>query len=109
MLFKNYHLGNSKKWKFQTVALYIIRLRVEGITVGNHNSPKAKRNGAAKFVILQEVLESLLEDEFLVKEISNLLGVSERTIYRRMSEYGFTLLYYDEMIMRDLLNGKGVS
>ena len=39
--------------------------------------------GAPKFDIPKEILSNLLDEDFTIKEISRLLGVSERTTYRR--------------------------
>ena len=40
-----------------------------------------------KFVIPKIFLENLIQEGFTVREISTIAGVSERTIYRRMTEY----------------------
>ena len=44
--------------------------------------------GAPKFCIPKHVLRDLIDEGFLIKDVSSLLGVSERTIYRRMHEFG---------------------
>ena len=41
-----------------------------------------------KFVIPKILIENLIDDGFSVKEMSNILCVSERTVLRRMMEYG---------------------
>ena len=40
-----------------------------------------------KFVVPKIFLENLIQEGFTVREISTIAGVSERTIYRRMTEY----------------------
>ena len=47
--------------------------------------------GRPKYVVAQEQLEFLIEGHFSVPEISKLLGVSTRTVERRMSEYGLNI------------------
>lgn len=53
--------------------------------------------GAPKFLIPEEVLQNLLDDGCLISEISSILCVSERTIYRRMEEYGLKKHNFTEM------------
>ena len=48
-------------------------------------------HGRPKYVVAQEQLEFLIEGHFSVPEISKLLGVSTRTVERRMSEYGLNI------------------
>ena len=43
--------------------------------------------GSDKFVILKILIENLIDDGFSVKEMCNILCVSERTVLRRMVEY----------------------
>ena len=81
------------------------------------------------FVIPKIFLESLIQEGFTVREISAIAGVSERTIYRRMTEYDLKIRdfsrvsdnqldlevlaltnYYpfcEEIILRELLKGGG--
>lgn len=42
-------------------------------------------------------MNNLLEDGFLISDIANLLSVSERTIYRRMDEYGLKKEYFTDI------------
>ena len=44
--------------------------------------------GTNKFVIPKTLIENLIDDGFSAKEMSNILCVSERTVLRRMVEYG---------------------
>ena len=60
------------------------------------------RSGAPQFDIPKSVLEHLMENGFKIGEISKLLNVSERTIYRRMvkyelSQHAFSLLTDDNL------------
>ena len=51
-----------------------------------------------QFDIPREQLHTLLEDHFTIPQIADLLGVSIRTIYRRMCEYGLSVSsMYSEM------------
>ena len=47
--------------------------------------------GRPKYVVPQEQVEFLIERHFSVPEISKLLGVSTRTVERRMSQYGLSI------------------
>ena len=47
------------------------------------------QSGALKFNIPQYMLENLLAEGFTVKEISAIICVAERTIYRQVNEYKF--------------------
>ena len=44
-----------------------------------------------KFVIPKILIENLIDDGFSVKEMSNILYLSERTVLIRMVEYGLTV------------------
>ena len=76
------------------------------------------------------LIENSIDDGFSVKEMSNTLRVSERTILRRMVEYGLTIRNFPnisddqldsdvlaltnnypfcgETILRELLKGRGI-
>ena len=43
--------------------------------------------GAQKFDVPYKVLSNLLDEDFTIKEISSLIGVSDSTMYRRMHDY----------------------
>ena len=86
--------------------------------------------GTNKFVIPKTLIENLIDDGFSVKEMPNVLCVSERTVLRQMVQYGLTIknvsnisddqLDFDvlaltkdypfcsETIMRELLKGRGI-
>ena len=50
----------------------------------------------AHFLIPCSVLESLLDEQFTLKTISCMLSVLERTIYRRMEDYGLECRKFTE-------------
>jgi len=60
--------------------------------------------GAPQFDIPRELLESLIEDDFMISEISSILSVSERTVYRRMAKYGLSKLSFSDISDNDLDN-----
>ena len=64
-------------------------LRIECSTFGLCTPQRAV--GTNKFVIPKILIENLIDDGFSVKEMSNILCVSERTVQRRMVEYGLTI------------------
>ena len=83
-----------------------------------------------EFVIPKILIDNLIGDGFSVKEMSNVLCVSERTVLRRMVEYGLKIRdffnisddqldshvlaltndypFCDETILRELLKGRGI-
>ncbi|CAG2202198.1 unnamed protein product [Mytilus edulis] len=88
-------LGKSvvfEDWFMKMISDEMMKLRIVCISYGTVRPEKytSLRNkaGAPKFIIPKEILNNLLEDGFLISDIANLLSVSERTIYRRMDEYG---------------------
>ena len=103
-------------------------LRIEHSTFGLCTPQRAV--GTNKFVIPKTLIENLIDDGFSVKEMPNVLCVSERTVLRQMVQYGLTIknvsnisddqLDFDvlaltkdypfcsETIMRELLKGRGI-
>ena len=81
----------------------IMRLRIKCCFFGGETPNKeVSTSGAPKYIIPKQILRNLLEEGFLIKEISNMLNVSERTVYRRMEEYelkkyNFTDIEDDEL------------
>ena len=87
--------------------------------------------GAPQFLIPCRVLESLLDEQFTVKSISCMLSVSERTVYRRMQNYGLESRKFSEIndfeldaeikktceefpncrekMLKEVLHGKGIN
>ena len=67
----------------------IMSLRIECSTFGLCTPQRAV--GTNKFVIPKILIEHLIDDRFSVKEMSSILCVLERTVLRRMAEYGLTI------------------
>ena len=67
----------------------MISLRIECSIFGLCTPLRAV--GTNKFVIPKILIENLIDDGFSVKEMSNILCVSERTVLRRMVEYGLKI------------------
>ena len=106
----------------------IMSLRIECSTFGLCTPQRAV--GTNKFVIPKILIENLIDDGFSVKEMSNILCVSERTVLRRMPKNGLTIRNFfnvsDEQldsdvvaltnnypfcyktILRELLKGRGI-
>eukprot|EP00794_Sanderia_malayensis_P012464 gene12464-13752_t len=76
----------------------IMALRTECAVYGS-NQPETEfgQAGPPKFFIPKIVLEELVEEGFYIKEIAKILCVSERTIYRRMEEYGLRKQKFTEI------------
>ena len=82
----------------------IMNLRVRCCILGGTKPKKARNNGSApKFIIPKEVLQNLIDDSCLISEISNILCVSERTVYRRMEEYNLSKQNFTEISMMVLI------
>ena len=79
----------------------IMRLRIKCCSFGGETPNKeVSTSGAPKYIIPKQILRNVLEEDFLIKEISNMLN--ERTVYRRMEEYelkkyNFTDIENDEL------------
>ena len=71
----------------------IMELRTACVTYGSYSPPQSER----KFETPSDILESLLELDFTITEISNMLCVSESTVYRRMREYGLSKSDFSEI------------
>ena len=68
----------------------IISLHVYCSKYGRYTPQKLpSQSGALTFNIPQYMLENLLAEGFTVKEISAIICVPERTIYRQVNEYKF--------------------
>ena len=81
-----------------------MRLRVECSVYGNSQSQKYLGNngGVPKFYVPKRILEAFIDDGFLISEILKFLSISERTIYRRMSEYGLSKRNFTKISEQDL-------
>ena len=58
--------------------------------------------GAPEFDIPKSVLEGQLEEGVTIEQISSMLSVSERTVYRRMERYGLRSLNFSNISDDDL-------
>ena len=59
--------------------------------------------GRPKFVIPKTQLLYLIENRFTISRIAKMLGISERTVYRRMAEFGYSVTaQYSELTDDDL-------
>ena len=67
-----------------------MRLREKCAVYGSYCPQKVAGNGAPKFDIPKLLLQNLIEEGFTVAEMSKIICVSERTLYRRMSDYNLT-------------------
>ena len=73
----------------------IMALRIECTTYGG-GQPK-RSTAHVKYEIPKDMLESLPDEGFPIKEIASMLSVSESTIYRRMSCYGLSKLVFSDV------------
>ena len=55
-----------------------------------------------KFIIPNEVLQNLINDDFLISEINNILCVSERADSQRMEEYNLSKQNFTKIPNEDL-------
>ena len=76
------------------------------LTESVHHTPSVHHMGAVgrpRFDIPREQLCLLIESQFTVPQIAVMIGVSERIIHRRMSEYGLSIhSTYSEMTDHEL-------
>ena len=75
-------------------------LRIERSTFGLCTPQRAV--GTNKFVIPKILIENLIDDEFSVKEMSNILCVPERTVLRYMLEYGLKIKSFSSIFDNQL-------
>lgn len=81
----------------------MMALRMECSKYRSGKPTKVVHNiGAPVFDIPKDLLENLLEEDFTIKEISLMLSVSERTIYRRMDKFGLKKSSFSNMSDNDL-------
>ena len=72
----------------------IMRLRTECIKYGTTACQTSRPRDAPNFEISRELLETLIESGFMIKEISKLLSVSDSTVYRRMRMFNLSVLEF---------------
>lgn len=76
----------------------MVLLRKECVNYGCQSPIKIYNGtGAPTYDLPKDLIEELLIDGFSIKEISTLLSVSERTIYRRMASYGLRKHTFSEI------------
>ncbi|KAK6166823.1 hypothetical protein SNE40_023438 [Patella caerulea] len=80
----------------------MMKLRTECL---KFSAPRIKNHLNAKFEINRTILVELIESGFTVVEISKLLSVSERTIYRRMAAFNISVYDFSD-IEDDILISK---
>ena len=82
----------------------IMSLRIKCSVFGSSMPDKthSSRGGAPKFQIGEYLLSNLLDEGFPIKDIASLICVSERTVYRRMQDFGFKVRNFDPMPDVDL-------
>ncbi|KAH3805258.1 hypothetical protein DPMN_133555 [Dreissena polymorpha] len=78
----------------------MMRLRIESMKYGQGYSNISRALDEPKYDIPKEILVTLIESGFKITEISKLLSVSERTIYRQMNKFNITC--YDFTDIDDL-------
>jgi hypothetical protein len=82
-------LGNNEQiFRKLNEALDILRENANGVTCVTFYT---NENGRQAFHIPEELLQYFIECRFSVPEIARMLGVSVRTIRRRMTEYGLKI------------------
>lgn len=92
------HLGVSNKTD-------MVKLRNDCIKYGSTQPLKMKKYaGPPEFEINQHTLAKLLGEGFQISDIAKLLSVSERTIYRRMQQFGISKFDFSDMSSDDLDN-----
>jgi len=68
----------------------MMKLRIECVKYGTSAPQKIHGGGPPKFNIDRSLLEYLLNNDFQILDIAKLLRVSERTVYRRMAQFGLS-------------------
>lgn len=81
----------------------MVRLRNECLKYGTVKPTRVwSQCGPPMYDIPKTVLEMFLENGCTIAYISNLLSVSERTIYRRMARFGLSKMNFSEISDNDL-------
>lgn len=74
----------------------MVKLRNECVKYGPRKPQKVHNGcGPAEFLIPSSILKHLIEDGFTVRDISNLLSVSEKTVYRRMQKFALSKIDFN--------------
>ena len=77
----------------------IMKLRIR-CSIYSGNSPQrsvSNFGGAPKFPLSKNVFENFIEHGFTIKEMSALLGIYARTVYRRMDEFNFKKINFSDV------------
>lgn len=78
----------------------MMQLRVECINYGHvscRSTVFSNDRHEPKYNISRDTLQTLIESGFKITEISKLLSVSERTIYRRMNQFNITVYDFTDI------------
>ena len=81
-----------------------LRIKCCTYTSGVPMKVPGSNGGAPKFNIPQEILTDLIDEGFKIKDIANLLGVSEKTIHRRMLDFNLKKHYFTDIDEETLNN-----
>ena len=76
-----------------------MKLRIR-CSIYSDNSPQRSASncgGAPKFLLSKNIFANFIEYGFTIKEMSALLGISERTVYRRMSKFNFKKINFSDV------------
>ena len=78
-------------------------LRLECVKYGS-KIPQRNRIGcgAPQFDVPKSILESYLDQDFTINEISKLLSISESTIYTRMRQFGLSKMEFSTITDQEL-------
>ena len=83
----------------------IMVLRIECTKYGSAKPVKSRTHGNnAKFEIPKEILECLLDEDFLTSEIATMFSVSALTVYHRMKSCGLNKLDFSKISDQKLDN-----
>lgn len=82
----------------------IMSLRIRCASFGTIPPPAAPgtNGGAPRFDLPRDLLETYLENGFHIRSISEMLCISERTLYRRMSQYGLSKVTFSDISDNEL-------
>ena len=73
-----------------------------GTVYGNYCPQTVAGNGAPKFDIPKLSLQNLIEEGFTVAEMSKIICVSEKTLFRQLSEYKLTATAFADISHAEL-------
>lgn len=83
----------------------IMKIRTDCIHFGNEQPLKTRCDaGPPEFQISKNSIENLLECGFKIKEIAELLSISEKTVYRRMQRFGLKKVTFSDIDVESLIS-----